>query len=153
MHFLHVRFCSVSVPETELWLTCSVLFGQNGKTPLRLVTTFQYGQNSRFYHESYWVFLPSSKNTPLGICHRNLGTSKNKVLNKFYKNQITSKFCFDIFWYQCETLQLWNCLLSPLCTHILPPELKSINANSKKTSEILLPPIGHSLLKYVWSTF
>ena len=32
MHFLHVRFCSVSVRETELRLTCSVLFWQNGKT-------------------------------------------------------------------------------------------------------------------------
>ena len=39
MHFLHVRFCSVSVRETELWLTCSVRFGQNGKTPLWSVTT------------------------------------------------------------------------------------------------------------------
>ena len=37
--FLHVQFCSVSVRETELWLTCSVRFGQNGKTPLRSVTT------------------------------------------------------------------------------------------------------------------
>ena len=39
MRFLHVRFCSVSVRETELSLTCSVWFGQNGKTLLRLVTT------------------------------------------------------------------------------------------------------------------
>ena len=31
MCFLLVRFCSVSVRETELWLTCSVLFGQNKK--------------------------------------------------------------------------------------------------------------------------
>ena len=117
------------------------------------VYSFQYGQNSRFYHESYWVFLPSSKNISR-MCHRNLGTSKlNEFPNKFYQNQITSKFYFDIVWYYCEAPQLWNCLLSPLCTHILPPELKSINANSKKTSEILLPPIGHSLLKYVWSTF
>mgnify|MGYP007022690404 CR=1 FL=1 len=38
MCFLHVRFCSVSVRETELWLTCSVLFGQNSKTLLRSVT-------------------------------------------------------------------------------------------------------------------
>ena len=39
MRFLHVRFCSVSVRKTELWLTCSVRFGQNGKTLLRSVTT------------------------------------------------------------------------------------------------------------------
>jgi hypothetical protein len=39
MHFLHVRFCSVSVWETELSLTCSVRFGQNGKTLLWLVTS------------------------------------------------------------------------------------------------------------------
>ena len=38
MCFLHVRFCSVSVRETELWLTCSVRFWQNGKTLLRSVT-------------------------------------------------------------------------------------------------------------------
>jgi hypothetical protein len=38
--FLHVRFCSVSVRETELCLTCSVLFGQNGKTLLRSVSSF-----------------------------------------------------------------------------------------------------------------
>ena len=35
MRFLHVRFCSVSVRKTELSLTCSVQFGQNGKTLLR----------------------------------------------------------------------------------------------------------------------
>ena len=39
MSFLHVRFCSVSVRETELGLTCSVRFGQNGETLLRSVTT------------------------------------------------------------------------------------------------------------------
>ena len=39
MCFFHVRFCSVSVRETELWLTRSVRFGQNGKTLLRSVTT------------------------------------------------------------------------------------------------------------------
>ena len=38
MRFLHVRFCSVSVRKTELSLTCSVWFGQNGKTLLWLVT-------------------------------------------------------------------------------------------------------------------
>ena len=39
MRSLHVRFCSVLVRETELWLTCSVVFGQNGKILLRFVTT------------------------------------------------------------------------------------------------------------------
>jgi hypothetical protein len=39
MSFLHVRFCLVSVRETELSLTCSVRLGQNGKTLLRSVTT------------------------------------------------------------------------------------------------------------------
>ena len=39
MRFLHVQFCLVSVRETELSLTCSVLFGQNGKALLRSVTT------------------------------------------------------------------------------------------------------------------
>ena len=39
MPFLHVRFCSVSVRKTELLLTFSVLFGQNGKTLLRSVTS------------------------------------------------------------------------------------------------------------------
>jgi hypothetical protein len=38
MRFLHVLFCSVLVWETELWLTCSVRFGQNSKTLLRSVT-------------------------------------------------------------------------------------------------------------------
>ena len=41
MRFLHVRFCLVSVRETELSLTCSVWFGQNGKTLLRSVTSLQ----------------------------------------------------------------------------------------------------------------
>ena len=35
----NVRFRLVSVRETELWLTCSVRFWQNGKTLLRSVTT------------------------------------------------------------------------------------------------------------------
>ena len=42
MCFLHVWFCSVSVRETELWLTCSVRFGQNRKKLLRSVTSFHY---------------------------------------------------------------------------------------------------------------
>ena len=37
--FLHVWYCLSSVREIELWLTCSVWFGQNGKTLLRSVTT------------------------------------------------------------------------------------------------------------------
>ena len=41
MHFLHVLFCTVSIWETELRLTCLLRFGQNGKTPLPLVTTHQ----------------------------------------------------------------------------------------------------------------
>ena len=41
MHFLHVRFCSVSVRETEFSSTCSVRFGQNGKTLLRSVTSWK----------------------------------------------------------------------------------------------------------------
>ena len=44
MRFLHVRFCSVLVQETELGLTCSVWFGQNGKTLLRSVTIKQVKQ-------------------------------------------------------------------------------------------------------------
>ena len=55
MCFLHVRFCSVLVRETELWFTCSVQFGQNGKTVLRSVTTRRPGTQN-------WervVFLPS----------------------------------------------------------------------------------------------
>ena len=47
MHFLHVLFSSVLVQETELWLTCSVLFGQNGKTLLRLVTILETNWCSR----------------------------------------------------------------------------------------------------------
>ena len=39
MLFLHVQFGLVSVQETELCLTSSVWFGQNGKTLLRLVTS------------------------------------------------------------------------------------------------------------------
>ena len=38
MFFFHAPFCSVLVRETELKLTCSVWFGQNGKTLLRSVT-------------------------------------------------------------------------------------------------------------------
>ena len=41
MHFLHVLFCTVLIWETELRLTCLVWFGQNGKTPLWLVTAHQ----------------------------------------------------------------------------------------------------------------
>ena len=46
MPFLHVRFGSVSVLETELLLTCSVRFGQNGKTLLRSVTTIHRVKNA-----------------------------------------------------------------------------------------------------------
>ena len=58
------------------------------------VYSFQYGQNSRFYHESYWVFLPSSKNTPIisdvSSQFRYIKTMYlNELLNKFCKNQIT----------------------------------------------------------------
>ena len=41
--FLHVFMCSVlfdAVRQTELYLTSSVHFGQNGKTPLRSVATY-----------------------------------------------------------------------------------------------------------------
>ena len=49
MHFLHVRFCSVSVRETELWLTCSVRFRQNGKTLLRSVTSMNQSSHPNQY--------------------------------------------------------------------------------------------------------
>ena len=42
MHSLYVRFWSVSVRETEFWLTCSVCFGLNSKTLLRSVTSSHY---------------------------------------------------------------------------------------------------------------
>ena len=46
--FLHVIMCLIlfgAVWRTELYLTSSVWFGQNGKTPLRSVTTFKMWQH------------------------------------------------------------------------------------------------------------
>ena len=39
MCFLHVLFCTVSVRETKLWLTCSVRSRQNRKTLVRSITS------------------------------------------------------------------------------------------------------------------
>jgi hypothetical protein len=48
-------FCSVTVRETELSLTCSVQFGQNGKTLLRSVTIGP-GKNSEIDKRRDYVY-------------------------------------------------------------------------------------------------
>ena len=71
MCFLNVQFCSVSVREKELWLTCSVLFGQNSNTLLRSVTTvmlMRYPSCSKFHNwnnltPKYVPFLKKSSST------------------------------------------------------------------------------------------
>ena len=76
MRFLHVRFCSVSVRETELWLICSVRLGQNGKTLLRLVTTAQKYifvtklEFDIFHSVLYRVCQKITKSIQLRICKR-----------------------------------------------------------------------------------
>ena len=76
MRFLHVRFCSVSVRETELWLICSVRLGQNSKTLLRLVTTAQKYifvtklEFDIFHSVLYRVCQKITKSIQLRICKR-----------------------------------------------------------------------------------
>ena len=76
MTLLHVLFCSVSVRETDIWLTCSVRFGQNGKTLLRSVTTgnqqwsgilFLFFQNYSDWLQEKVVLLISKSFQILGL--------------------------------------------------------------------------------------
>ena len=100
MRFLHVRFCSVSVRETELWLTCSVWFGQNGKTLLRSVTNWHvyifwfifflsylfwtvYNLKSQYicpiqYHSYFEIFLVSIKVRHTDILHHSDDLKREK---------------------------------------------------------------------------